>query len=158
MCLYFWSVSDDGKLSFDEFNAYFADGILTTEELQELFNSIDGRQNKWVYLFLWKLHYYYLFLFFLLDWNFKSATVYYSKFLNSVVFGSYTGAENWLTIFSLTAELMFSLSSHQLQDFSKNEPWISLLQIIVLTLELQWNTLAWGQLDKSSQIIVIQDI
>lgn len=43
-------VSDDGKLSFDEFNAYFADGILTTEELQELFYSIDGRQNKWVLL------------------------------------------------------------------------------------------------------------
>lgn len=39
---------DDGKLSFDEFNAYFADGILTTDELQELFYSIDGRQNKWV--------------------------------------------------------------------------------------------------------------
>uniref|UniRef100_A0A3Q2PPL1 EF-hand domain-containing protein n=1 Tax=Fundulus heteroclitus TaxID=8078 RepID=A0A3Q2PPL1_FUNHE len=38
--------NDDGKLSFDEFNAYFADGILTTEELQELFYSIDGRQNK----------------------------------------------------------------------------------------------------------------
>ncbi|XP_029632212.1 N-terminal EF-hand calcium-binding protein 1 isoform X2 [Salmo trutta] len=38
--------NDDGKLSFDEFNAYFADGILTTEELQELFYSIDGRQNN----------------------------------------------------------------------------------------------------------------
>uniref|UniRef100_H3DBI2 N-terminal EF-hand calcium binding protein 3 n=1 Tax=Tetraodon nigroviridis TaxID=99883 RepID=H3DBI2_TETNG len=38
--------SDDGKLSFEEFNTYFADGILTTEELQELFYSIDGRQNS----------------------------------------------------------------------------------------------------------------
>lgn len=38
--------NDDGKLSFEEFNAYFADGILTTEELQELFFSIDGRQNN----------------------------------------------------------------------------------------------------------------
>ncbi|KAM4587258.1 N-terminal EF-hand calcium-binding protein 1 isoform 2-T2 [Odontesthes bonariensis] len=38
--------NDDGKLSFEEFNTYFADGILTTEELQELFFSIDGRQNK----------------------------------------------------------------------------------------------------------------
>ncbi|XP_037535751.1 N-terminal EF-hand calcium-binding protein 1 [Nematolebias whitei] len=38
--------NDDGKLSFDEFNAYFADGILTTEELQELFLSIDNRQNN----------------------------------------------------------------------------------------------------------------
>ncbi|TNN78719.1 N-terminal EF-hand calcium-binding protein 1 [Liparis tanakae] len=40
------SANDDGKLSFDEFNTYFADGILTTEELQELFFSIDGRQNN----------------------------------------------------------------------------------------------------------------
>uniref|UniRef100_A0A3B4VPI8 N-terminal EF-hand calcium binding protein 3 n=1 Tax=Seriola dumerili TaxID=41447 RepID=A0A3B4VPI8_SERDU len=39
-------LADDGKLSFEEFNAYFADGILTTEELQELFYSIDGRQNN----------------------------------------------------------------------------------------------------------------
>lgn len=39
-------ISDDGKLSFEEFNTYFADGILTTEELQELFYSIDGRQNR----------------------------------------------------------------------------------------------------------------
>ncbi|CAL9704980.1 unnamed protein product [Knipowitschia caucasica] len=38
--------NDDGKLSFDEFNTYFADGILTTGELQELFYSIDGRQNN----------------------------------------------------------------------------------------------------------------
>ncbi|XP_034021969.1 N-terminal EF-hand calcium-binding protein 1 [Thalassophryne amazonica] len=38
--------NDDGKLSFEEFNAYFADSILTTEELQELFYSIDGRQNN----------------------------------------------------------------------------------------------------------------
>uniref|UniRef100_A0A8B9L5L4 N-terminal EF-hand calcium binding protein 3 n=1 Tax=Astyanax mexicanus TaxID=7994 RepID=A0A8B9L5L4_ASTMX len=37
-------VADDGKLSFEEFKAYFADGILTTDELQELFYSIDGRQ------------------------------------------------------------------------------------------------------------------
>ncbi|XP_062271538.1 N-terminal EF-hand calcium-binding protein 1 [Scomber scombrus] len=38
--------NDDGKLSFEEFNTYFADGILTTEELQELFYSIDGQQNN----------------------------------------------------------------------------------------------------------------
>lgn len=49
---YFRCIADDGKLSFEEFNAYFADGILTTEELQELFYSIDGRQNKWVVCFL----------------------------------------------------------------------------------------------------------
>ncbi|XP_078274928.1 N-terminal EF-hand calcium-binding protein 1-like [Rhinoraja longicauda] len=33
--------NDDGKLSFDEFKAYFADGILSTEELRELFRKID---------------------------------------------------------------------------------------------------------------------
>ncbi|XP_061544784.1 N-terminal EF-hand calcium-binding protein 1 isoform X1 [Phycodurus eques] len=38
--------NDDGKLSFEEFNAYFADGVLTTAQLQELFYSIDGRQNN----------------------------------------------------------------------------------------------------------------
>uniref|UniRef100_A0A673AR37 EF-hand domain-containing protein n=1 Tax=Sphaeramia orbicularis TaxID=375764 RepID=A0A673AR37_9TELE len=33
--------ADDGKLSFDEFKAYFSDGVLTAEELQELFHTID---------------------------------------------------------------------------------------------------------------------
>uniref|UniRef100_G3NL93 N-terminal EF-hand calcium-binding protein 1 n=1 Tax=Gasterosteus aculeatus aculeatus TaxID=481459 RepID=G3NL93_GASAC len=33
--------NDDGKLSFDEFKAYFSDGVLTAEELQELFHTID---------------------------------------------------------------------------------------------------------------------
>ncbi|EMP42265.1 N-terminal EF-hand calcium-binding protein 1, partial [Chelonia mydas] len=33
--------SDDGKLSFEEFKAYFADGVLSGEELHELFNAID---------------------------------------------------------------------------------------------------------------------
>ncbi|KFR01693.1 N-terminal EF-hand calcium-binding protein 1, partial [Nipponia nippon] len=31
----------DGKLSFDEFKAYFADGVLSAEELHELFHTID---------------------------------------------------------------------------------------------------------------------
>ncbi|KFW05500.1 N-terminal EF-hand calcium-binding protein 1, partial [Eurypyga helias] len=31
----------DGKLSFDEFKAYFADGVLSGEELHELFQAID---------------------------------------------------------------------------------------------------------------------
>ncbi|KFP86631.1 N-terminal EF-hand calcium-binding protein 1, partial [Acanthisitta chloris] len=31
----------DGKLSFDEFQAYFADGVLSGEELSELFHTID---------------------------------------------------------------------------------------------------------------------
>ncbi|XP_006636063.2 N-terminal EF-hand calcium-binding protein 1 isoform X1 [Lepisosteus oculatus] len=33
--------NDDGKLSFDEFRAYFSDGVLTGNELQELFHTID---------------------------------------------------------------------------------------------------------------------
>uniref|UniRef100_A0A8C4TF99 N-terminal EF-hand calcium binding protein 1 n=1 Tax=Erpetoichthys calabaricus TaxID=27687 RepID=A0A8C4TF99_ERPCA len=33
--------NDDGKLSFDEFRAYFSDGVLNGEELQELFHTID---------------------------------------------------------------------------------------------------------------------
>ncbi|XP_062424541.1 N-terminal EF-hand calcium-binding protein 1 [Rhea pennata] len=32
---------NDGKLSFDEFKAYFADGVLSGEELHELFRAID---------------------------------------------------------------------------------------------------------------------
>ncbi|XP_047397727.1 N-terminal EF-hand calcium-binding protein 3 isoform X1 [Sciurus carolinensis] len=34
---------DDGKLSFEEFQNYFADGVLSPGELRELFSSIDGR-------------------------------------------------------------------------------------------------------------------
>ncbi|XP_066571491.1 N-terminal EF-hand calcium-binding protein 1 [Amia ocellicauda] len=33
--------NDDGKLSFEEFKAYFSDGVLTGDELQELFHTID---------------------------------------------------------------------------------------------------------------------
>uniref|UniRef100_A0A8C7MFH7 N-terminal EF-hand calcium binding protein 1 n=1 Tax=Oncorhynchus kisutch TaxID=8019 RepID=A0A8C7MFH7_ONCKI len=33
--------NDDGKLSFDEFRAYFHDGVLTSDQLKELFNTID---------------------------------------------------------------------------------------------------------------------
>ncbi|XP_061851870.1 N-terminal EF-hand calcium-binding protein 1 [Colius striatus] len=35
------TAEDDGKLSFDEFKAYFADGVLSGEELHELFHTID---------------------------------------------------------------------------------------------------------------------
>ncbi|KAG5836143.1 N-terminal EF-hand calcium-binding protein 1 [Anguilla rostrata] len=38
--------NDDGKLSFEEFKTYFADGVLSTEELQELFLSIDRHQSN----------------------------------------------------------------------------------------------------------------
>ncbi|XP_061676960.1 N-terminal EF-hand calcium-binding protein 1 [Syngnathoides biaculeatus] len=33
--------NDDGKLSLDEFKAYFSDGVLTPEELKQLFHAID---------------------------------------------------------------------------------------------------------------------
>ncbi|NXY15994.1 NECA1 protein, partial [Atrichornis clamosus] len=38
--------SDDGKLSFDEFKAYFADGVLSGEELHELFHTIDTHNTE----------------------------------------------------------------------------------------------------------------
>ncbi|XP_052582113.1 N-terminal EF-hand calcium-binding protein 3 isoform X1 [Peromyscus californicus insignis] len=34
--------NDDGKLSFEEFQNYFADGVLSSAELRELFSGIDG--------------------------------------------------------------------------------------------------------------------
>ncbi|XP_064155492.1 N-terminal EF-hand calcium-binding protein 1-like isoform X1 [Anguilla rostrata] len=37
--------NDDGKLSFDEFKMHFADGILSSEQLEELFHSIDRHQT-----------------------------------------------------------------------------------------------------------------
>ncbi|XP_061664483.1 N-terminal EF-hand calcium-binding protein 1-like [Syngnathoides biaculeatus] len=36
--------NDDGKLSLEEFQSYFSDGVLTDEQMQELYRSID-RQN-----------------------------------------------------------------------------------------------------------------
>ncbi|MGH0146908.1 UNVERIFIED_CONTAM: hypothetical protein FKN15_043911 [Acipenser sinensis] len=36
---------DDGKLSFDEFRAYFSDGVLSGDELQELFHAIDTHKT-----------------------------------------------------------------------------------------------------------------
>ncbi|KAK1880443.1 N-terminal EF-hand calcium-binding protein 1 [Dissostichus eleginoides] len=38
--------NDDGKLSFDEFKSYFSDGVLTAEELQELFHTIDTHNTE----------------------------------------------------------------------------------------------------------------
>lgn len=40
------TISDDGKLSFEEFKAYFADGVLSGEELHELFHTIDTHNTK----------------------------------------------------------------------------------------------------------------
>ncbi|KAL1021258.1 hypothetical protein UPYG_G00010830 [Umbra pygmaea] len=37
--------NDDGKLSLEEFQSYFADGILTMEQMQELYYSIDKQQT-----------------------------------------------------------------------------------------------------------------
>ncbi|NWU69527.1 NECA3 protein, partial [Pterocles burchelli] len=39
---------NDGKLSFEEFKNYFADGILSSEELWELFSGIDRRHSEGV--------------------------------------------------------------------------------------------------------------
>ncbi|XP_005042466.2 PREDICTED: N-terminal EF-hand calcium-binding protein 1 [Ficedula albicollis] len=38
--------NDDGKLSFDEFKAYFADGVLSGEELHDLFCTIDTHNTN----------------------------------------------------------------------------------------------------------------
>ncbi|KAE8599216.1 hypothetical protein XENTR_v10017102 [Xenopus tropicalis] len=37
--------NDDGKLSFEEFKAYFSDGILSADELSELFRTIDTHKT-----------------------------------------------------------------------------------------------------------------
>lgn len=37
---------DDGKLSLEEFQSYFSDGILTEEQMQELYYSIDRQRTK----------------------------------------------------------------------------------------------------------------
>ena len=39
-------LSDDGKLSLEEFQSYFTDGILTDEQMQELYSSIDKQQTE----------------------------------------------------------------------------------------------------------------
>ncbi|KAK6490787.1 N-terminal EF-hand calcium-binding protein 1-like [Huso huso] len=38
-------LNHDGKLSFDEFRAYFSDGVLSGDELQELFHAIDTHKT-----------------------------------------------------------------------------------------------------------------
>uniref|UniRef100_A0A3B4FLS1 N-terminal EF-hand calcium binding protein 3 n=1 Tax=Pundamilia nyererei TaxID=303518 RepID=A0A3B4FLS1_9CICH len=38
-------LSDDGKLNLEEFQSYFTDGILTDEQMQELYYSIDRQQT-----------------------------------------------------------------------------------------------------------------
>ncbi|XP_061590991.1 N-terminal EF-hand calcium-binding protein 1-like [Cololabis saira] len=38
--------NDDGKLSLEEFQSYFTDGVLTEEQMQELYYSIDRQQTE----------------------------------------------------------------------------------------------------------------
>ncbi|KAJ8273274.1 hypothetical protein GJAV_G00099680 [Gymnothorax javanicus] len=38
--------NDDGKLSFEEFKAYFSDGVLSGDELKELFHTIDSHNTN----------------------------------------------------------------------------------------------------------------
>ncbi|NWU47840.1 NECA3 protein, partial [Dromas ardeola] len=46
---------NDGKLSFEEFKNYFADGILSSEELWELFSGIDRRHSDSAESSMWCL-------------------------------------------------------------------------------------------------------
>lgn len=39
-------LSDDGKLSLEEFQSYFTDGILSDEQMQELYYSIDRQRTE----------------------------------------------------------------------------------------------------------------
>ncbi|KAK2530090.1 Necab2 [Columba guinea] len=39
--------NDDGKLSLEEFQAFFSDGTLNEEELEKLFHTIDSDNTKW---------------------------------------------------------------------------------------------------------------
>ncbi len=43
------SPADDGKLSLDEFQAFFSDGTLNEEELEKLFHTIDSDNTRWFY-------------------------------------------------------------------------------------------------------------
>ncbi|XP_077315289.1 N-terminal EF-hand calcium-binding protein 3 [Lithobates pipiens] len=38
--------NDDGKLSFEEFQTYFSDGVLNQEELRKMFTRIDSQQSN----------------------------------------------------------------------------------------------------------------
>ncbi|NWJ05040.1 NECA1 protein, partial [Crypturellus undulatus] len=44
----FYSNADDGKLSFEEFKNYFSDGVLSSEELWELFSGIDRHHSEYI--------------------------------------------------------------------------------------------------------------
>ena len=40
------SLTDDGKLSLEEFQLFFADGVLNERELEDLFHTIDSDNTK----------------------------------------------------------------------------------------------------------------
>lgn len=40
------STADDGKLSLEEFQLFFADGVLSEKELEDLFHTIDSDNTK----------------------------------------------------------------------------------------------------------------
>lgn len=40
------SIADDGKLSLEEFQLFFADGVLNEKELEGLFHTIDSDNTK----------------------------------------------------------------------------------------------------------------
>lgn len=44
---------DDGKLSLEEFQSYFTDGILTDAQMQEMYYSVDRQQTEWALLCFW---------------------------------------------------------------------------------------------------------
>lgn len=39
-------LADDGKLSLEEFQLFFADGVLNEKELENLFHTIDADNTK----------------------------------------------------------------------------------------------------------------
>lgn len=39
-------LADDGKLSLEEFQLFFADGVLNEKELEDLFHTIDSDNTK----------------------------------------------------------------------------------------------------------------
>ena len=45
-CPPFLSLTDDGKLSLEEFQLFFADGVLNERELEDLFHTIDSDNTK----------------------------------------------------------------------------------------------------------------
>lgn len=45
-CHFYVLSADDGSLSLEEFQTFFADGVLSSKELEELFRQIDTHKTK----------------------------------------------------------------------------------------------------------------